>query len=377
LFSTSAEATVPQYLTEQGRLFDSAGNPIAVAVTLEFNLYTTASGGTSIWTEKQTITPDTGYFSAVLGSVTPFPQPSIFASAAAAGEDLYLGVTVGSDAEIAPRQPLQSVPYALVADNAVGNITPTTVSIGATPVINAHGEWVGPTTGLVGATGPAGPAGANGAAGPAGPAGANGAQGPAGPAGSQGPAGAAGPAGPAGPQGATGPSLPVGVANGLATLNGSAQVTASQLPYGAANGIAQADSVGRTPAAGVRNGLIATQSVAVSGVNVPNSAGTPVPNFAVSLTTVPGDVLLIFLQEQMVGTVFLGATANDTGAVVNLPDLQLGTNSSMSASAVAYHVVGTGGSGTTTIQVTDFNNNGGSGTNSITTASLTVLQFRP
>jgi hypothetical protein len=179
-----ARANVPPYLTEQGRLFDASGTPITAAVTMEFALYTQGTGGTALWSEKQTITPDAGYFSAELGSVTALTS-GIFATAAANGQNLYLGVTVGADAEIAPRQPLQSVPYALVADNAVGNITPTSVTIGATPVIDSTGKWVGLPTGLVGPTGPAGAS----VTGPAGPAGAS-VTGPTGPAGQAGPAGA-------------------------------------------------------------------------------------------------------------------------------------------------------------------------------------------
>ena len=205
-WASDAEANVPPYLTEQGRLFDASGTPIAAAVTMEFALYTVGTGGTAVWSEKQTITPDSGYFSAELGSVTPFPA-GVFASAAANGQNLYLGVTVSTDAEISPRQPLQSVPYALVADNAIGNISPASVSIGATPVINAQGQWVGPSTGLVGPTGPTGSqgiAGTPGVQGPTGSQGTQGVQGPTGPTGSQGIQGVQGPTGPTGSQGIQG-----------------------------------------------------------------------------------------------------------------------------------------------------------------------------
>ncbi len=144
---------------------------------------------------------------------------AVFATAAANGQNLYLGITVGTDAEMSPRQPLQSVPYALVADNAVGNITPTSVSIGATPVIDNAGKWVGPNSGLVGPTGPAGAAGSQGPGGPVGPTGAVGSQGPAGPAGSQGPAGPVGPTGAAGSQGPVGPAGPA--------ISGCTQITGS------------------------------------------------------------------------------------------------------------------------------------------------------
>ena len=203
VWASSAGANVPPYLTEQGRLFDSAGTPVAAGVTMEFQLYNTATGGTALWSEKQTITPDSGYFSAELGSVTPFPA-GIFATAAANGQNLFLGVTVNTDAEITPRQPLQSVPYALVADNAVGNITPTTVTVGGVTVINNKGQWVGPATGLVGPTGPAGAQGVQGATGPQGAPGTAGGQGVQGPTGPQGVQGIQGPTGPQGVQGVQG-----------------------------------------------------------------------------------------------------------------------------------------------------------------------------
>jgi hypothetical protein len=202
MFATSARANVPPYLTEQGRLFDATGTPIATGVTMAFALYNTATGGTALWSEKQTITPDSGYFSAELGSVTPFPA-GVFATAAANGQTLFLGVTIDTDAEIAPRQPLQSVPYALVADNAVGNITPTTVTVAGTTVINNKGQGVGAATGLVGPTGPAGAQGVQGVAGATGPQGQaggqgiQGVQGPTGPQGAQGIQGVQGVAGPA------------------------------------------------------------------------------------------------------------------------------------------------------------------------------------
>src|ERR1700722_9525877 len=154
----TARAAVPTFLTEQGRLFDNMGNPSTGTVSLTFNAYTSATGGTSLWTEVQSIPLDSGYFSAILGEVTPLPA-GFFEAQAAAGSTVYLGITVNTDAEMTPRQPIQSVPYALVANNAVGDITPNTVSVAGMKVIDNTGKWVGPSSGLVGPQGPAGPAG--------------------------------------------------------------------------------------------------------------------------------------------------------------------------------------------------------------------------
>lgn len=204
LGTAPAFAAVPTTLTEQGRLLDTSGTPVTGSVSLVFSLYDAASGGNLLWTEPQTITLDEGYFSALLGSVTAFPTNALN------GATRYLGVKVNTDPEMSPRQTVNSVPYALLAANVNGDITPNSVSINGTTVINSSGQWVGPSTGLVGPAGPAGPAGATGATGPAGatgatgPAGADGPAGPMGPAGPAGPAGATGPAGPDGPTGATG-----------------------------------------------------------------------------------------------------------------------------------------------------------------------------
>lgn len=77
---------------------------------MTFRLYNTS--GTSLWQEQQSVPVATGMFSVLLGSVTPL-NSNIFS-----GQDLLLGVTVGSDLEMVPRQPIARVPYAFQALNA-------------------------------------------------------------------------------------------------------------------------------------------------------------------------------------------------------------------------------------------------------------------
>ncbi len=55
----------------------------------------------------------------------------------------YLGVSVDG-AELLPRVQLASVPYALQAQNAVGDIHPRSISVGGQQVIDENGNWVGP-----------------------------------------------------------------------------------------------------------------------------------------------------------------------------------------------------------------------------------------
>ena len=110
LWSISAFAAVPATLTQQGRILDATtGDPVSSKLKIVFNVYAEAKGGTALWTEEQNITLDDGYFSAQLGSVTAIPA-TLFD-----GTVRYLGVTVGADAEMAPREAITSVPYAMNA----------------------------------------------------------------------------------------------------------------------------------------------------------------------------------------------------------------------------------------------------------------------
>jgi hypothetical protein len=203
-------------MIEQGRLLDANGAPVGGTVAITLTIYDAASGGNTLWSEPQMVTLDGGYFSIKLGESVSLPA-KIWD-----GTERYLGVQVGSDPEMTPRQSLDSVPYAFVANDAVGDIHPTSVTVGGTVVIDANGNWVGKSSGLIGPTGPQGPAGAAGAAGAVGATGADGAVGPAG---SAGPMGPAGPTGPAGAQGQIGPTGPAGAqgptgADGLAGAMG-------------------------------------------------------------------------------------------------------------------------------------------------------------
>lgn len=108
------QAAVPQTLTQQGRLLNTDGTPVAGPVRMIFNLYDSSSSTTPLWTETQSnvmLDSNSGAFSVQLGSVTLFP------SGLWNGATRYLGVTVGNDPEMTPREQLTSVPYALLADN--------------------------------------------------------------------------------------------------------------------------------------------------------------------------------------------------------------------------------------------------------------------
>lgn len=208
MWSVVAMATVPPNVTEQGRLFAADGSPVNGSVMLVFSAYSDDTTTTALWTETDTVMVDDGYFSVQLGKTTAFP------STLWNGTTRFIGLKVGSDAEMTPRQEVVSVPYAILANDAVGDIHPNSITVGGTQIIDSLGNWVGPAstlTGPRGATGAIGPTGVVGATGPSGPVGATGATGSLGPSGPTGVTGATGATGPVGATGATGATGSIGL----------------------------------------------------------------------------------------------------------------------------------------------------------------------
>lgn len=116
LSAASVVAGVPELISYQGRLLDSAGNPVPDGVhSVTFSLYEVPVEGAPFWSETHsTVSVSNGLFSVILGSLTPFSP----AATKRAGSDIWMGITVGSDPEISPRAQLLSVPFAFNADRA-------------------------------------------------------------------------------------------------------------------------------------------------------------------------------------------------------------------------------------------------------------------
>ena len=101
-------------ISYQGRLLDAlSGQPKPDgAYTIAFRLYGVESGGAALWTESKSVPVNKGLFSTLLGDTTTLDL-AIFN-----GQDLFLGVTVGTDPEAAPRQRVAHVAYAIFAASA-------------------------------------------------------------------------------------------------------------------------------------------------------------------------------------------------------------------------------------------------------------------
>jgi hypothetical protein len=108
----SARSQSPM-ISYQGKLTDNAGEPLNATVSIKFSIYSQSSGGTALWMETQSsISVSNGIFNVLLGSINPIPT-SVFN-----GSDRWLGMKVGSDAEMSPRQQIVSVGYALKTSDA-------------------------------------------------------------------------------------------------------------------------------------------------------------------------------------------------------------------------------------------------------------------
>ncbi len=167
----TADGGAPAQLNYQGLLLDDAGQPVPDgSYTLTFALYDVEAGGTALWAETQAVSVD-GRACSTPGWAATQPIDPAWVD----GRALWLGITLAGEPEMAPRQPLASLPYALNAGDVRGaDIHPSTVSAGTYGlVIDADGNWLGQPfpagpTGPTGPTGPAGPTGPTGSPGPPG-----------------------------------------------------------------------------------------------------------------------------------------------------------------------------------------------------------------
>lgn len=206
---------VPSTLSNNGRILDKDSNsPIIGSHIVTFRLYSALDE--ILWEEIQVLEFLNGYYSAVLGSIEQLPK-NIFIS-----NDIKLGITLNEESEFMPRLPFHSVPYAFYSENAVGDITPNSVTVNGNPVINGEGEWIGDNANLIGARGPRGSTGGIGETGPRGAKGSKGDTGPKGNSGStgaKGKTGNTGSTGPSGPQGLIGKKkAKMGITVGISTI---------------------------------------------------------------------------------------------------------------------------------------------------------------
>ena len=123
-------------LTHQGHILLSDSTPITGVETLTFTIYD--ENDTNLWSESLDITFDGGYYTVVLGESEAFPE-DLFD-----GIDLYMGIQVGTNAEMAPYNRVTSVPYAIMAGSVTGQVDAVGgLTVDGQEVINSSLQWVG------------------------------------------------------------------------------------------------------------------------------------------------------------------------------------------------------------------------------------------
>jgi len=120
---TALQVSYP--VTYQGRLTDNAGQPIAnQTVNITFRLYEQSSGGTPIWAQSRAVTTDgDGLFTTVMEVDPPLGVADL--------SDAWLGIQVGNDGEMTPRQRVSGAPFAFTL--VPGNGVTGTVNLGDWP----------------------------------------------------------------------------------------------------------------------------------------------------------------------------------------------------------------------------------------------------
>ncbi len=127
-------------LTFQGNLTDNLGNPITDKTDIVFRLYPQDTAGSTLYTGKcvgeNALTPDVkGVFSATVGSDCGMQKipTTVFTD----NPNLYLGITVGSDPEMRPRQKIANTGTAVSAESLQG--LPVGTDINTIPYIDPDG----------------------------------------------------------------------------------------------------------------------------------------------------------------------------------------------------------------------------------------------
>jgi len=121
-----------QTMNIQGVLRDGTGSLQSMAVGLIVNLYPSQSATQFFYTQNFPSVPiDNGFFSVELSdaklSFSAYPEA-------------WVGIQVAGDPTELPRQHLGAAPYAMVCDNAVGDITPNSVTVNGHTVIDSSGS---------------------------------------------------------------------------------------------------------------------------------------------------------------------------------------------------------------------------------------------
>jgi hypothetical protein len=135
---TDAAIGINRQINYQGRLMSAGGSSVSDGVyAMTFRFYGQASGGTQLWSASTTnglptgtpvsipVSVKNGLFTVILGDTSAGQVPLDIDWNQ---NQLYLGVKIGADAEMAPRKRLTAVPWAFNAEMLQGQHASSSVS---------------------------------------------------------------------------------------------------------------------------------------------------------------------------------------------------------------------------------------------------------
>lgn len=138
--SAQAASGINHQISYQGKLLDSSGVAVANGVyQMKFSVYGAGSGGAVLWTASGTvatptaipITVQNGLFSVMLGDTSASGGwQNGFDGFSWNNDNIYLGVTIGTDGEMTPRKRMGAVPQAFNAERLQGMYASSSVSGG-------------------------------------------------------------------------------------------------------------------------------------------------------------------------------------------------------------------------------------------------------
>lgn len=104
---------IPHLINYQGYLTNPDGTNLDTTVTINFTMYNSPTEGDMQWTETlPAVNVENGIFNCLLGSISPITD--VFSA------DTWLGITVGNNSEMSPRQSIASVAHAYRVDTVDG-----------------------------------------------------------------------------------------------------------------------------------------------------------------------------------------------------------------------------------------------------------------
>jgi uncharacterized low-complexity protein len=141
----ASAATVTNSITYQGKLTNAAGTPLTGIYSVTFTIYDASTGGTVLSTDTHSVTATNGLFTTSIA----FTDSKVLD-----GRALWLGIKVGTDAEMTPRQEIRPVTYAMsLRPGAVINGTAATNP--SLKIINTGDNSASLITGTTGTNSPA------------------------------------------------------------------------------------------------------------------------------------------------------------------------------------------------------------------------------